>query len=225
METIVISLGGSLIIPDAIDTDFLKAFKDLILSHIAKGKKFVIITGGGKLCRRYNDAAKEIADPTNEDLDWLGITSLRLNAELLRVMFGEYAYKEVVINLTRPFPFNKPIVIGSAFKPGWSSDWNAIEAVKTVGAKKVINLSNTDYVYDSDPKANPNAKKIEKISWSEYRKLIPEEWNPGLNTPFDPIASKNAEEQGIEVVIMNGKPIDNLANYLGGKSFLGTVIS
>lgn len=225
METIIISLGGSLIIPDNLDVDFLKAFKDLILSHVAKGKKFVIIAGGGKLCRRYNDAAKEVATPSNEDLDWLGISTLRVNAELLRVMFSQYAHKEVVINLTQPFSFDKPIVVGSAFRPGWSSDWNAVEAAKMVEAKKVINLSNTDYVYDSDPKINPNAKKIERISWKDYRALIPKEWNPGLNTPFDPIASKNAEEGNIEVMIMNGKPIDNLANYLNGDQFLGTVIS
>ena len=98
-------------------------------------------------------------------------------------------------------------------------------AAKNIGAKKIINLSNTDYVYDSDPKKNPNAKKIEQISWKDYRALIPAEWNPGLNSPFDPIASKMSEEEGIEVVIMNGKPIDNLANYLDGKKFLGTVIS
>ena len=66
---------------------------------------------------------------------------------------------------------------------------------------------------------------FEKISWKEYRELIPKEWNPGLSSPFDPIASKMAEEAGIEVVIMNGKPIDNLANYLKGEKFLGTIIS
>jgi uridylate kinase len=95
---------------------------------------------------------------------------------------------------------------------------------KNVGAKKIINLSNIDYVYDSDPKINPNAKKIKKISWVEYRKLIPVEWNPGLNSPFDPIASKMAEEEGMEVVIMNGKPIENFIRCLDGKKFLGTVI-
>ena len=77
----------------------------------------------------------------------------------------------------------------------------------------------------SDHTAEPNAKKIENISWAEYRKLIPSEWNPGLNSPFDPIASEMAEREGIEVVIMNGKPIDNLKNYLDGSVFLGTVIS
>ncbi len=224
MDTIVISLGGSLIIPDQIDVDFLKAFKALILSHVALGKKFVIITGGGKLCRRYQDVAKEISSPSSEDLDWIGIASLRLNAQLLRVIFEDKTENKVIKNLSEQFDFGKPIVVGSAYEPGQSTDWDAVLAAKNVGAKKIINLSNTDYVYDSDPKKNPNAKKIEEISWAEYRKLIPSEWNPGLNSPFDPIASKEAEEMGIEVVIMNGKPIDNLTHYLNGEKFLGTVI-
>src|SRR3989338_8249257 len=224
METIVISLGGSLIVPDNIDVDFLKEFKALVLAKVEKGKKFVIITGGGRLCRKYNDVAKELGKPTNEDLDWIGIASLRLNAELLRIIFEKYAYREVVSNLTESFSSDKPIIIGSAYKPGWSSDWNAVQAAKTIGAKKVINMSNIDYVYDSDPKVNPNAKKIEKISWAEYRKLIPAEWNPGLNSPFDPVASKVAEEAGIEVAFTNGKPIDNLATCLNGQDFAGTII-
>ena len=96
---------------------------------------------------------------------------------------------------------------------------------KNLGAKKLINLSNIDYVYDSDPKKNPNAKKIEQISWAEYRKIIPKEWISGLNSPFDPTASEIAEKEGIQVIIMNGKPIDNLAKCLNGEKFLGTVIS
>ncbi len=224
-EIIIISLGGSLIIPDTIDVSFLKDFKNLILSKIKEGKKFVIITGGGKTCRNYQNAAKEISIPSHEDLDWIGIASLKLNAELLRVIFGEYAYNEVIADLSHPFTSEKPIIIGSAYKSGFSSDWDAVAAAKTVGAKKIINLSNTDYVYDSDPKKNPNAKKFENISWAEYRALIPAEWNPGLNTPFDPIASKMAEEEGISVMIINGKPITNLQNYLNGEKFLGTIIS
>src|SRR3990167_3309828 len=116
-ETIIISLGGSLIVPDDLNIDFLKNFKTLILSHIVKGKKFVIITGGGKINRRYNEAAKELTSPSNEDLDWIGIASLKLNAELLRVIFGEHAHSEVVTNFTQPFSLDKPIFIGSTYKP------------------------------------------------------------------------------------------------------------
>lgn len=223
-ETIVISLGGSLIIPDSIDKDFLKSFKDLILSHVAQGKKFVIITGGGKICRRYQDAAKELANPSDEDLDWIGIASLKLNAELMRVIFGEYAHDRVISNLSTHFSFERPIIIGSAYEPGQSTDWDAVLAAKTVGAKKIINLSNIDYAYDKDPNKFPDAKRIETISWPEYRALIPKEWNPGLSTPFDPIASKMAEEEKMEVAIMNGKNISNLQKCLNGESFAGTQI-
>ncbi len=223
-ETIIISLGGSLIVPDQIDTEFLKDFKNLILSHIAKGKKFVIITGGGRTCRNYQNAAREVATVSNVELDWIGIASLKLNAELVRVIFGEQANDKVIANLADSFSFEKPVVIGSAYKPGHSTDWDAVLAAKTVGAKKIINLSNIDYAYDKDPNKYKDAKKIESISWSEYRALIPKEWNPGLSTPFDPIASEEAEEAGIEVAIMNGKNISNLEKYLNGDNFTGTKI-
>jgi uridylate kinase len=229
-ETIVISLGGSLIVPEEIDVEFLKSFKALILEHVAKGKRFVIDTGGGRTCRKYQNVAKEIVDASKEDLDWIGLTVNNVNAQLVRVIFGKDACKKVFYDLReeglKESIAQYPIVIGGALEPGHSSDFDAVLAAKTIGAKKIINLSNTDHVYDSDPKINRDAKKIEQISWADYRNIIPKEWtHAGLNTPFDPIASKAAEEGGIEVAIMNGKPIDNLANYLNGEKFLGTVIS
>ncbi len=225
-ETVIISLGGSMIIPEEIDVDFLKEFKDLIISHVEKGRKFAIITGGGRVCRKYQNAATEIVGPVSrDDLDWIGITSCNLNAELMRVVFGQYAHPKVMVNPEEKFVLEKPIVIGGVYAPGHSSDMDAVQMAQNLGAKKVINLSNIDHVYDSDPKKNPNAKKLETISWKDYRGIIPAEWTAGLNSPFDPIASELAEKDGIEVAIMNGKPIDNLKNYLNGEKFQGTVIS
>ncbi len=224
-ETVIISLGGSMIVPDAIDVPFLKEFKKLILSQVAEGKKFVIVCGGGGTNRRYNEAAKELTEPSNEDLDWIGISTIMLNAELLRVIFGQDAHEKTLADLSQPIPTGRPIVIGGALEPGHSSDLDAVMAAKNIGAQKIINLSNIDYVYESDPRANPGAKKFEKISWAEYRELIPKEWTSRLSSPFDPIASRLAEEQGIQVVIMNGKPVANLENYLNGGEFKGTIIS
>ena len=223
-EIIVISLGGSLIVPDEIDTDFLKDFKNLILSQTRGGKRFVIITGGGKICRRYNDAVEKITTPTKDDLDWLGIAATRLNAELIRIIFGDAAADKIIMDPNVVSLGDQKIMLGGGWKPGNSSDLAAIQSAISVGAKKVINLSNTDYVFDKDPKKYPDAKKIENISWAEYRALIPKEWNPGLNTPFDPTASEIAEREGIEVVIMNGKPIENLKKCLDDETFPGTTI-
>lgn len=223
-EKIIISLGGSLIIPEEVDTDFLNDFRNLILSQVEKGKKFILITGGGKIARKYNSAAVQVKEMSSDELDWLGIYSTRFNAEFVRLLFGEYAQKDIILDPNLPIDFSKPIVLGGGWKPGNSTDLVAVIMAKNSGAKKIINLSNTDYVYDSDPRVNKDAKKIEKISWAEYRKLIPSEWNPGLNSPFDPIASELAEKEGITVMTMNGKPIDNLAKCLEGSEFLGTTI-
>ena len=224
MEIIIVSLGGSLIVPDSIDADFLKSFRELILSHVSRGKRFIITTGGGKICRRYQETAKEISNASTEEMDWVGIASLKLNAELVRVIFGEQAYEKVVLNLSEKISTDKPIIIGAAYEPGHSTDWDAILAAKSFGAKKVVNLSNIDYVYDSDPRKNPEAKKLENISWAEYRSVIPKDWSAGLSTPFDPTAAESAEKAGIEVAIMNGKPLDNFAKYLAGEKFMGTII-
>jgi uridylate kinase len=223
-EVIVISLGGSLIIPDQIDIDFLRDFKKLIISHTEKGKKFIIITGGGKVCRRYQDAAKKLAEASDADLDLIGIRALNLNAELVRVVFGDAAQDKIVYTRENPVHFEKSIIICGAEKPGSSTDLGAVWLAKGAGAKKVINLSNTDYVYDKDPNKFPDAKKIEKITWADYEELIPKEWNPGLNTPFDPIASRLAQADGMEVQILNGKNIDNLEKCLDGQDFIGTHI-
>jgi uridylate kinase len=223
-EKIIISLGGSLIIPEEVDTDFLINFRNLILSEVEKGKKFILITGGGKIARKYNTAGLKVKELSSDELDWLGIYSTRFNAEFVRLLFGEFAEKDIILDPNLPIDFNKPVILGGGWKPGNSTDLVAVMIAKNSGAKKIINLSNTDYVYDSDPKVNKDAKKIEKISWTEYRKLIPTEWNPGLNSPFDPVASELAEREGISVMTMNGKPIDNLKNFLEGKEFLGTTI-
>lgn len=224
METVVISLGGSLVVPDQVDAGFLKEFRALIVSQVEKGKKFVIITGGGKVCRNYQDAAKEVKDMSSDELDWLGIYSTRFNAEFVKLLFGDLAEENIILDPTLPLKMERPIVLGGGWNPGRSTDYEAVMLGKQLGAKRIINLSNIDYAYDKDPKKFPDAKKIEDISWAEYRALIPAEWNPGLSTPFDPVASQMAEGYDLEVVILNGKNIANFEKCLNGEEFEGTHI-
>jgi len=221
---IIISLGGSLIIPDEVDVEFLKLFVSTIKDYVSRGFTFLIITGGGKLCRRYNESLKKIIEPSIEDLDWLGISITRVNAELVRLCFGDLAYEKVVLDPENIPNTDKPIIVGGGWRPGNSSDLAAIRSATSVGANKIINLSNVDFVYDKDPKFYPDAKSIDKISWVDFRLLFPNEWKPGVNAPFDPIAAYEAEQLGYEVIILNGKKIDNLKAYLDGESFVGTVI-
>ncbi|MHB8860657.1 MAG: UMP kinase [Minisyncoccota bacterium] len=224
-ERVIVSVGGSLIVPDKIDTDFLKRFKKLILEKVQRGAAFSIIAGGGKTARRYQDAAHVVTPLSRFDLDWIGIHATRLNAQLLRNIFVGYAHQQVIKNPTIDIEADEPIIIAAGWQPGCSTDYDAVLIAKNLGATKLVNLSNIDYVYTADPKKDTDAKKIEKISWPEFRKLIPDEWDPGLSSPFDPVAAKEAEAIGLEVAIINGAKLEEFSNYLDGKPFVGTIIS
>ena len=224
-KRVVVSVGGSLIVPDGIDTEFLSCFKTLVLDKVKEGFSFSIIAGGGKTARRYQDAANTVTPLSRQDLDWIGIHATRLNAQLLRNIFVGYAHPQIIENPTADIDANEPLIIAAGWQPGCSTDYDAVLVAKNIGASHLVNLSNIDYVYDSDPKKNPQAKKIEKISWTEFRKIIPTEWDPGLSSPFDPIAAKEAEAINLEVAIINGTKLNEFSNYLDGKPFIGTVIS
>jgi uridylate kinase len=221
---IVISLGGSIMVPNEIDIEFLTAFASMIKEYVATGHRFVLITGGGKVCRKYQHALSELTEATNKDLDWLGIYTTQLNAQFMRLVFGDLAYEEIVTDISLFPDTQKPIILGAGHRPGASTDLNAVLAAEKTGAKKIINLSNIQYAYDKDPKTFPDAIKIEQASWADFRKILPVEWNPGLNAPFDPIAAERAEALDLEVAIMDGKNIENLRNYLNGEAFIGSVI-
>jgi uridylate kinase len=226
-ETIVMSVGGSLIVPDQIDSGFLKSLKTFIDTQTAQGRHFIIIAGGGRTARNYQDAAAEVAELKNEDLDWMGIHATRLNGHLLRTIFRDTAHPQVITNPDEilDLPKNQKVVVAAGYRPGCSTDLRAIQIAQRVGAKKVINLSNIDYVYTADPRTDDTATKIETMSWADFRAIIPKDWDPGLSAPFDPIAAKEADETNIEVAIINGDKPEALTNYLDGKEFIGTLIS
>ena len=226
-ETIVMSVGGSLIVPDGIATNFLKEFKSFIDSETASGRRFIIIAGGGRTARNYQDAASTVTDLKNEDLDWMGIHATRLNGHLLRTIFRDSAHRVMITNPDdiQDVPKDEKIVIASGYRPGASTDLRAVQIAQLINAKKVINLSNIDYVYTADPRSDASAEKIETITWTDFRNLIPKEWDPGLSSPFDPIAARAAHENNIGVAIINGDKLSEVAKYLADETFIGTAIS
>lgn len=224
-KTVVISLGGSLIIPNKIDKTFLKNFRKLILDFVKKGNRAIIVTGGGDVCRVYQSVAKEVNKKVSaDDVDWVGIGATKLNAELVRAIFADQAYAKVIDDPKKKINTTKKIIIGSGFVPGSSSDLDAIELARNFKADSVVNLSNIAYVYDKDPNKYKTAKKQPELTWNEFFKIIGTKWVPGGHYPFDPVASKLAKKSGISVAVMKGNDLSNLKNFLNDKKFKGTVV-
>ena len=228
-EKIVISVGGSLIVPNGgIDTEFLIKFNKFIRARLAENKdrQFFLIVGGGSITRQYLGAAEDAIGNkvTHDDLDWLGIHATRLNAHLIRTIFRDIAHPYILKHYEIIRKVEEPVVVGSGWKPGWSTDFCAIMTCQDYDVKTVVNLSNISQIYDKDPVKFKDAKPISKTSWAELRKLVGDKWTPGMHAPFDPIAAKKAQDLGIKAVVVSGSDFENLENYFKGKEFLGTVI-
>ena len=224
---IVISVGGSLIVPNGgIDIDFVKKLNVFIREEVEKGKRFFLVAGGGKLARIYRDAGKTvIGTMTEEDLDWLGIHVTRLNAHLLRTVFQDIAHPRVISDYDKRLQnWKEPVVIASGWKPGWSTDYCMVKVAQMYDAQIMINLSNIDWIYDKDPKKYKDAKIIKKLTWEECEDLVGDKWTPGLNTPFDPVATALAKKLNLTAAVANGHDFDNLKKIIEGDEFKGTII-
>jgi uridylate kinase len=222
---VVISLGGSIIAPqEGIDTAFLKAFRRVLLARVKKGTRFILICGGGATARNYQRAARAVVPLTRDDIDWIGIHATRLNGHLLRTLFRDVAHPVMVKNPTRKIVWHEPFLIAAGWKPGASTDYDAVLMARQYKASVVVNLSNISMLCDKDPKKYPDAKPIRTINWKDFRKIVGSTWKPGANLPFDPIASKVAEKLRLRVILANGRDLQNLNKILSGKKFVGTVI-
>jgi len=222
----VLSLGGSLVVPDGIDVRFVKKFRAFILPQVRAGKRFVIIVGGGKTARRYQHAGSAIVRMKKEDLDWIGIHASRLNAQLLLSSIEHYAHPRLITSIQdAPKKLNKPVLIAAGFVPGASTDLRAVQLGKLYKAKTILNLSNIDWVYSDDPRTHPKAKKIKAMTWPAFRKKFGTRWDPGANVPFDPVASKAAQRNKMAVIITRGDDFLNLENILSSRKHKGTTLA
>lgn len=222
-ETIIISLGGSLVVPNEIDVGFLKSFKRSLQKYLGQ-KRFFIIVGGGKIAREYQKALLEFGAKA-QDRDWIGINATRLNAEIIRQIFLGHSYPKIITDPTKRIKTNKDIVVGAGWKPGWSTDYCAVLTAKRYGIKTIVNLTNIDYVYDKNPSDFSDAKPLKEVDWKSFERIVGSKWEPGLNMPFDSRASKLAASLKLKVVMINGKNLEHLEGFFNNKSFIGTIIS
>ncbi|MDR2739993.1 MAG: UMP kinase [Treponema sp.] len=227
----VISLGGSIVAPGAVDEAFLKGFVSLIREFLNADaeQRFILVVGGGGPARVYQKAYREISASTgtnalDTEADWIGVMATRLNAQLVRALMGTWCSQEVITDPTQAVDMTGRVLVAAGWKPGFSSDNDAVLLAERFRADTVINLSNIEQVYTDDPKKNPQATPIDAISWPDFRALVGDAWIPGKNVPFDPVASRRAAELGLKVICTAGRNLENLKKILRGEQFLGTTI-
>jgi uridylate kinase len=229
-QTFVLSLGGSIVsAKTGVDIEFLKQFNLFIRHQISeKNRRFFIVVGGGTIVREYQQAATAVENHhiTYDDLDWLGIHGTHLNGHLLRTIFRDIAFKYVIIHYERRYqiPDKYRVIIGAGWKPGRSTDYDAVLLCQYYHIKTIINLTNTDMIYNKDPKKFKDAEPIKSLTWRRVREIVGDKWAPGLNAPFDPIAAAVCEKLKLTAITLDGKNLDNFSKCLDHKPFVGTTI-
>jgi uridylate kinase len=224
-EVIVLSLGGSLIVPDEIDIEFLTDFKETLLKNTKK-YKFVVVCGGGSIARKYISALKKV-NKSNYFQDLAGISVTRLNARFLAYFFGEdpnWGIPHDMKHIKNLLKKNDIVFCGALrYSPEQTSDSTSVRIASFLNTP-FINLTNVKGLYDSNPFENKNAKFISNATIEEFNKIVMSiPYKPGMHAPVDHTAMKIIKKEKIKTYII-GKDMKQLDNLLNKRKFVGSII-
>lgn len=224
-KVIVVSLGGSVIVPENPDYKLLEAFKKVMKRH-DKHHKFVIVAGGGSIARKYIQAL-ELEGKSKNELAAAGIRATRMNALFLMQFFGEDANRNLPMNMgevANKLTKHNIVICGALrFVPNSTSDSTAARLAHFLKGE-FINITNVPGLYTSDPKKDKTAKLIPKITWRAFDDIVKKiKFHAGQHFVLDQHASEIIKENKIPTYIISS-PI-SLNNIIKGNKFKGTLIS
>ena len=224
MEKVVVSIGGSILVPGENDSDFIGKLASM-LSEIKNEVQIAIVCGGGKTARYYANIAKELGGDTYSQ-DIVGIGATRLNAQLLSLALGEMPDKvpedpEELASNSKP---GRIVVMGGTV-PGHTTDAVSAMVAKALGADRIVNATSVDAVYTDDPRTNPDAEKILDMTIQDLENIVYKEHGASRSSVFDPLGVQIAKENRIDILIVEGRNLDELRNAIVGNDIKGTFVN
>lgn len=222
-HTVVINLGGSVVVPDAINVKLLASWRALLQRH-AKKHKFVIVVGGGRLARKYQEAARAVRTLTKKESDWLGIYATRMNAKLVQTALGKLAAAEIIDSEEKLAPLTAPVTVACGWVPGASTDYISARIAKMYGAQEMVMAGKPAYVFSKNPDQFIDAKPFAQLSWAEYWNIVPHTWEPGISVPIDPVCAQFSRKNKLAAIVVDGRNINNLEYLLEGEECEGTIV-
>lgn len=222
MKTIVLSIGGSVILSENADTSFFKKLVKL-LKKLSKKYKLYLVIGGGKTSRTYIKLGRAL-NLKEKKLDELGIEITRINAKLLTYLI-ETSNKNIPFTTDEAKKINKPIVIMGGTTPGHSTDMVGAELAEKTQADRLIMATNVDGIYDKDPNKYKDAKQLKEVTIKDLIEKYGTKWKAaGSNLVIDGPALKIIDRAKTPTFVVNGKRLDQLEKAITNQSFNGTTI-
>lgn len=226
MDTVVVSVGGSIIIQNKDDITFLRKLAKVLIGQSTKHKLFVV-TGGGRTARDYIRIGRELG-ASESYLDEIGIEVTRLNARLLITAIGERCYHVPAKNIEEAIQAGKShqIVVMGGLHPGFTTDAVSAMIAERARASRLVNATVVQGVFTADPKKDPKAKLIQKMTYDELIRIVDKsEQGAGPNIVFDPLAARIVKRAKIDTIVCNGRNLKALMSAIEGDSVAGTLIT
>jgi len=222
MKTVVVSVGGSVVLSDEADVDFLKRLAAL-LKNVGRHYRLFVIIGGGSIARRYIQLGRELG--FDEDtLDLIGIDVTRVNARIMTNLLG-VSNKEIPRTTDEAVNLTNPIVVMGGTGPKHSTDTVGAELAEKIRAVRFVNATNVDGIYDKDPKKFKDAKQLKEVRIDQLIAQYGTTWGAaGKNIFMDNPALAIIKRARIPTFIVNGKRLDQLEYAMLGQPFDGTTI-
>jgi len=225
MDRVVISLGGSVIVPDEGDAAFLMRLASL-LERLSNEYRICIVCGGGRVARYYISTGRELG-MTKEELDNLGIAVTRLNATLLLLALGEKAIPAIPRTEEEAARMMEQggIVIMGGTSPGHTTDAVAALVAEKAKAVRIVNATSVDAAYSADPRRFTDATRYSNLTFRKLRDLVDKGTHEaGPSDIFDRLGAEIAMRASIPVYIIHGRDLEEIENAVRGATVKGTVV-
>jgi uridylate kinase len=223
---VVVSLGGSVLLTGDHDSEYVRRLAALLRACGQEGP-LAVTTGGGRTAREYIHLGRSLG-LTEVELDELGIDVTRVHARLLASVVGPptpdripLSVREAVHELHRA----SPVFLGGT-EPGHTTDGVAALLAVRLRAARLVNATDVDGVYDRDPKTHPHARRHDRLSWPEFRKLVHASTTgaAGQNFLFDRLGADLLARADIPLYVVRGRDLPNLKAAIRGRPFHGSRI-
>lgn len=223
-DKVVISIGGSILIPGDEDGAYIKKLAAL-LKELSSDVDISVVCGGGKTARYYASVSEDI-DGTMYQQDLFGITATRMNAGLLDLALGYDNYPTIPLTIKEAASRRKDgeIMVMGGTEPGHTTDGVAAMLAQEIGADRIVNATSVDAVYSEDPKTNGEAERYSEITIGKLEELVYEEHGASRSGVFDPLGVKIAKKNNIDIFMVHGRDLEDLRSAILGHRVKGTVV-
>ena len=214
------SLAGSN--EQGFDFNILNDLASSIKTLQSKNLKISIVLGGGNFIRGSSFSNGVVDRVTSDYMGMLGtvINSLALQSNLLKLGVESRVMTAISINrVAEPYIKNKAlnhlsknrvvIFASGTGNPFFSTDTAAVLRASEMKSDVIFKGTKVDCIYDKDPVNNSDAKKIPKISYSDYL-------NKDIKV-MDATAISLAKDRLLPIIIFSILKSSNIIDIVEGK--------